>query len=1808
MKNKLFILVLIIFVLLLCSCKKHTHSYADTYSGDDVYHWFECDCGEKDGYEQHAWNNGSVTKQPTVEEEGERTFTCTVCRATKVAKIDKLSPDHTHEYSIVNYDDTHHWNECECGEKGAKALHSFDEGKITTHPTTESEGERTFECTGCEYKKTEKVNKLDPDHTHSFNTNNNDEHSHWVECVCGERDNIVKHSFSDGVVTTPAGELSSGIKTYNCTVCGRMETEIIPSETENGMSFQQVVHHRISSNLEKSPRTLEAEINVPANYTGKAGAIFTNYINTRQDWLFEISDGGVPRFYYGDAEGNMKDYKFTDVCVNTGEWIHIALTVDFENKVLSLYIDGSLAQTLSIDTDLAIDTTRFKFVLGGDNSYNNGNYFRGQIRSMAVYSDVRTAAEIAKSAEKGTNLYADDLLLAYELNKNSASNDIVDLSGNKYNVPIEWLDTHEPEIDYEYSFAVIGDTQWLSKYAPAKMEGIYDWILANKDQKKIAHVFGLGDITEDWNTANKEQEWIRAYQYISKLNGIVPYSLVRGNHDESLYFNKYFATAAYMDQYDGYFMVDGDIRNSYKTLNFGEVDYLVLNLDFGAGDKILEWANDVVLAHPNHRVIITTHAYQGTDGGHFSADNVSTGADIYSLTDVDITVNFESRDYNNGVAIWEKFVSKHPNIFLVLSGHTADEDILVLQSEGDHGNTVTQMLIDPQWLDPQKKDGVGMVAMLYFSADGNQVSVEWISTDTGKYYKESNQFTLDLTDAFGASAHSFSASYDEDYHFNACACGCTYDKEAHTFDAGVTNANGDKEYTCTCGYVKVIPLKATATYVTLDGEILDTVSVAASADGLYYITAPSFSGYVAEYDSLILDPRHDSLNVTVYCSTISVWDGTSVSTSLKGSGTEADPFLIESGADLAYIAKVVNKNGAKIANFAAKHFKMTQSIDLNGHDLFIGSYPNWNERKGFYGYLDGNHCTIRGLNQAGSLFGSVECGSIKDLSVYGTISAPTGEFTGGIVAYICNGTVLENLTNYVTINGKSGIGGIVGASAGNASDIVNCVNYANITGTAYNIAGIVGYGGHDLTDCVNFGNISSGDSNVAGIAGDTDKTGIVSGCINYGSVTVTTANRGQIGGIVGNAKKLVQNCINYGKVIGVNTTGGICGLSSVRIEGCINYGAINATSWNIGGIAGRASGNGISGCVNYGSITSTSDAIGGIVGTAQSDITNCENHGAINAKANVGGIVGVGHYVISNCVNYASVNANWDCGGILGIVGNTSTVSIVDCINKGNVTATPNSSGNGGTGIGGIFGYNANGTLTITNCTNDGAAKGTWGVGGIAGNINASTVIRGCTNNGSLTANGELGGIVGKCHGKVTECTNNGVVTGANDIIGGIVGHLHVATYGETIWVTNTQNGTVTGPNAQQIIGKGYVYIEETPVEPGPLTEAEYNSQPAMFGSPWVSDTTRMKIVFKIRMSKGTTITFLGDTSIYRWGVMETTDKEDASQGAWKDTGWNTTWTNPEKRTYSTSYATGYFVITVGKLDNSKLTQAELDQIHSMFKVEGEKAAVVAGSVNKPTLNDPMVSVNHRGWYEAPENTLAAYRESYNRGFKYVECDVQFTKDGVAVLLHDDTIDRTSNGSGTLSQMTYAELLQYDFSYDSADTIHDFSAYRGEKIPTFEEFIALCKELGLHPYIEIKGNLTEEEAQKLVKIVADADMLDSVSWLGFSGDALSKIVSVDKTARLVWVLSDTYDTKLANNSIPYAEANLMTGENEVVFDIYYTNVTQSMVDLLKSKNIPLEVWTVNDANAILNLNPYVSGVSSDMYNAKQMLQNAGKLQ
>lgn len=301
-----------------------------------------------------------------------------------------------------------------------------------------------------------------------------------------------------------------------------------------------------------------------------------------------------------------------------------------------------------------------------------------------------------------------------------------------------WLNENpSAPTDYAYSIAIVGDTQTVVKKDLANgttyLSSIYDWLLANAESKKISYVLGLGDITEN----DTDEEWTYAKSHITKLDGKLPYHLVRGNdpHDSVKQFNNYFASHTAYTSTLGGTMADGNIANSYTTFTAGETNYLVLGLDWGPSDDELAWAEGIITSHPEHKVIITTHAYLYSDGTVQTADKGvspnSSGA--------------EDGRNNNGDQMWDKLIKKHPNVFMVFSGHNPSADIVYNQTEGEAGNVVTSFLVNPQNFDAGKDGETGMVAMLYFSANGTKVDVEYISTVREQYYNAANQFSLDLS-------------------------------------------------------------------------------------------------------------------------------------------------------------------------------------------------------------------------------------------------------------------------------------------------------------------------------------------------------------------------------------------------------------------------------------------------------------------------------------------------------------------------------------------------------------------------------------------------------------------------------------------------------------------------------------------------------------------------------------------------------------------------------------------------------------------------------------------------------------------------------------------------------------------------------------------------------------------------------------------------------------------------------------------------------------------------------------------------------
>lgn len=233
-------------------------------------------------------------------------------------------------------------------------------------------------------------------------------------------------------------------------------------------------------------------------------------------------------------------------------------------------------------------------------------------------------------------------------------------------------------------------------------------------------------------------------------------------------------------------------------------------------------------------------------------------------------------------------------------------------------------------------------------------------------------------------------------------------------------------------------------------------------------------------------------------------------------------------------------------------------------------------------------------------------------------------------------------------------------------------------------------------------------------------------------------------------------------------------------------------------------------------------------------------------------------------------------------------------------------------------------------------------------------------------------------------------------------------------------------------------------------------------------------------------------------------------------------------------------------------------------------------------------SINHRGYFDAPENTLAAFTRSAEMGFTMVECDIRFTKDGYPVLLHNATVDKTSNGSGKVSDMTLEEVRQLDFGSWKDEK------YAGEKIPTFQEFIDLCLQLGLYPYIEIKGRPTDKQIEYLVEIVNEKGL--DVTWIAFNYTVIDRLVKLCPEGRIGWLLTFVSENKV-NTFL-----KLKTECNSLFIDCSYKFLTLDIIQYCKSKKMPLEVYTLDDERVIANIDPYISGVTSNKIHAQQYFE------
>ena len=492
---------------------------------------------------------------------------------------------------------------------------------------------------------------------------------------------------------------------------------LIGNETKAGLGYTQWQSDRISETFEENPNTFEAWIKFPKEQSSETygGVMLGNFDNTEiaPCLNFEVIKAGQIKVLW-TVQDMPQVQIFDGVNVYTGKWVHLAVVNDMESNTLSCYIDGKLAQTL--EGAYESFTCAQTWVVGGDYRRQNTEFFTGEIHSIALYTDVRTAEEIKGDM---TELSKEDLLAAWDLSQEPVDGVIADKSENGYNYHKTWY-TEKTQTPYDYSFAVVGDTQIVNYEHPEKLACIYDWIVENKESKKIEYVMGLGDITDK----STPEEWENAATQISKLDGVVGYSLVRGNHDIYFQFNDAFKDTPYADSFDGQF--DYKLENTWREVVAGEEKYLIFTLDIGPSEEVLAWAGNIISDHPDHKAIITTHVYLSVAGNYLVGESVS-----------------KCGGKNDAQEMWDKLFSKHENILMVICGHAPCDYVIYNRKLGEKGNDVIELLVDPQNVD-NKLGATGMITLLNFSENGKKITVETISTVNGAYFYADNQYEIEI--------------------------------------------------------------------------------------------------------------------------------------------------------------------------------------------------------------------------------------------------------------------------------------------------------------------------------------------------------------------------------------------------------------------------------------------------------------------------------------------------------------------------------------------------------------------------------------------------------------------------------------------------------------------------------------------------------------------------------------------------------------------------------------------------------------------------------------------------------------------------------------------------------------------------------------------------------------------------------------------------------------------------------------------------------------------------------------------------------
>ncbi|MBM6615924.1 glycerophosphodiester phosphodiesterase [Desemzia sp. RIT804] len=206
----------------------------------------------------------------------------------------------------------------------------------------------------------------------------------------------------------------------------------------------------------------------------------------------------------------------------------------------------------------------------------------------------------------------------------------------------------------------------------------------------------------------------------------------------------------------------------------------------------------------------------------------------------------------------------------------------------------------------------------------------------------------------------------------------------------------------------------------------------------------------------------------------------------------------------------------------------------------------------------------------------------------------------------------------------------------------------------------------------------------------------------------------------------------------------------------------------------------------------------------------------------------------------------------------------------------------------------------------------------------------------------------------------------------------------------------------------------------------------------------------------------------------------------------------------------------------------------------------------------------HRGFSgKYPENTMLAFQKAFEVGIDGIELDVQLTKDREVVIIHDSSVDRTTNGKGYVKDMTLSGIRQLN----AAHHFHEVSAK--ETIPTLEEYLDWVKDKAMVTNIELKTNIFEYSGieKNVIDLVEKFGLEDKIIFSSFNHYTIQRVKELNSSLKCGLLSSDWI--------VDFGKYTRELGV-ECVHPGFYMLQNNAVLKNLQENHLEINTWTVNN--------------------------------